>query len=152
MTTAGAVPRPVVIDANVAVKWYVPEVHEAEAKRFLDPGFELHVPDLLFTEFGNIVWKKARLLKAPELTEQDARDIVRHLLSVSLTAHPTALLLTEAVELALGSQRSTVYDCCYLALARTLGCRLVTADRTFYDAHRGGGDAAHLLWVADPIV
>ena len=35
---AGSAPsRPMrlVVDAGVAIKWYVPEVHEAEAKRFL---------------------------------------------------------------------------------------------------------------------
>ncbi len=35
-----------VVDAGVAIKWYVPEIHEREAKRFLDPTYMLHVPEL----------------------------------------------------------------------------------------------------------
>lgn len=64
-------PTNFVVDAGVAVKWYVPEVHEADAKRFLSPVFTLHVPELFFPEFGNIIWKKARLLKTPEISEAE---------------------------------------------------------------------------------
>lgn len=140
-----------VVDAGVAIKWYVPEVHEAEAKRFLDPAYKLHVPELFFPEFGSIVWKKARLLRVPEITEAEGRDIVDLLLGVSLTIHPMAPLLGSAYDIAVGPGRLTVYDCSYLALARSLGCRLVTADRAFYDALKGGHHGSHLFWVADPI-
>jgi hypothetical protein len=44
-----------VVDAGGAIKWYVPEIHEREAKWFLDPAITLHVPELFFPEFGNIV-------------------------------------------------------------------------------------------------
>jgi predicted nucleic acid-binding protein len=147
----GLVRTDLVIDAGVAIKWYVPEVHESEAKRFLDPGYTLHVPDLLFPEFGNIIWKKARLLKVPEITEEEGRKIIELLLSVSFTIHPVAPLLKFAYELALVPKRATVYDCCYLALAIALGCRVVTADRLFYEAYINGPHSAHLLWVADSI-
>jgi predicted nucleic acid-binding protein len=140
-----------VVDAGVAIKWYIPEIHEREAKRFLDPACTLHVPELFFPEFGNIVWKKARLLKAPEITAEEGRDIIDLLLGVSLTVHPMAPLLKAAYQLALGPKRATVYDCCYLALACALRCRLATADRLFYDAFVKGPQGAHLLWVADPM-
>jgi hypothetical protein len=35
-----------VVDAGVAIKWYVPEIHKREAKRFLDPGINLPAPEL----------------------------------------------------------------------------------------------------------
>jgi predicted nucleic acid-binding protein len=140
-----------VVDAGVAIKWYVPEIHEAEAKRLLSPTSTLHVPELFFPEFGSIVWKKARLLKVPELTEEEGRDILRLLLAVDLEVHSMAPLLESAYKIAVGPERATVYDTCYLALALVLGCRLVTADRAFYDALKGGPHGAHLLWVADPI-
>jgi predicted nucleic acid-binding protein len=140
-----------VVDAGIAIKWYIPEIHEREAKRFLDPAYTLHVPDLFFPEFGNILWKKARLLKVPEITAEEGRAIVGLVSSVSLTVHLMAPLLMAAYDLALGRNRATVYDCCYLALASALGCRVVTADRSFYDAFIKGPYGAHLLWVADPI-
>lgn len=44
-----------------------------------------------------------------------------------------------------------VYDCCYLALAGALECRLVTADRPFCEAFINGPHGSHLLWFTDPI-
>jgi predicted nucleic acid-binding protein len=140
-----------VVDAGVAIKWYVPEVHEAEAKRLLDPAYTLHVPELFFPEFGNIVWKKARLLKVPEITVDEGRDILRLVLGVDLKVHPMAPLLEPAYDIAVGPEGATVYDCCYLVLAKLLGCRLVTADRAFHDALKAGPPGGHLLWVADPL-
>ena len=55
-----------------------------------------------------------------------------------------------AFEIALTTGR-TVYDCHYLALAASLGCRLMTADQRLYNALQGGPFAADVLWVADPI-
>ena len=144
-------PTDFVVDAGVALKWYVAEPLEAEAKRLLDPACTLHVPELFFAEFANILWKKARLLKAPELTIDEGRDILGLLAGVPLTAHPMAPLLEAAYDLAIGPERMTVYDCCYLALARAMDCRLVTADRPFYDALVGSPHGRHLHWVADPL-
>ena len=69
----GLVTTDLVIDAGVAIKWYVPEVLEVEAKCVLDPSYSLHVPELFFAEFGNILWKKARILKVPEITVEEGR-------------------------------------------------------------------------------
>jgi predicted nucleic acid-binding protein len=140
-----------VVDAGVAIKWYVPESDDAEARRFLDPGFELHVPELFFPEFGGVIWKKSRALKIPEMTTDEGLDTIRLLLGVTLTTHPMAPLLEAAYEIAVGPERPNVYDCCYLVLAEALGCRLVTADRAFYNALKAGRHGPYLLWVADPI-
>jgi predicted nucleic acid-binding protein len=35
-----------VVDASVGIKWYVPEVYDADAKRLQAPAHELHVPTL----------------------------------------------------------------------------------------------------------
>ena len=40
------------------------------------PGVHPPRPDLFFPEFGNIVWKKARLLQVPEITEDEGRLIL----------------------------------------------------------------------------
>jgi predicted nucleic acid-binding protein len=144
-------PMDLVVDAVVALKWYVPEPYEAEAKRLLDPAYMLHVPELFFAELGNIIWKKARVLSPRELTVEEGREILGLLGEVPLTAHRVGSLLESAYELATGPGRSTVYDCCYLALAVALDCRLVTADRPFYEAQRGGPQGGRLVWVADPL-
>src|SRR5690606_25907867 len=103
--------------------------------------------ELFFAEIGNIIWKKARVLRPAELAAEEGREILGLLREVPLTAHRLGSLLGLAYELASGPGRSTVYDCCYLALAVALDCRLVTADRPFYEAQRGGPHGGRLVWV-----
>ena len=54
-----------VVDSSVVVKWFVPEPYSTEARRILRAyqtgTLTLLVPDLLYAEVGNIVWKKHRL-------------------------------------------------------------------------------------------
>lgn len=47
-----------VVDVTVAVKWFVPESHAISANRLLYEDFDLFAPDLIFLEFGNVLWKK----------------------------------------------------------------------------------------------
>jgi predicted nucleic acid-binding protein len=42
------------------LKWFLPEVHSDAARALLDPAHEFVVPDLLFPEVANAIWKKAR--------------------------------------------------------------------------------------------
>ena len=56
----------VVVDASVAVKWFVPENHSAEALRLLDARFRRHIPVLLHTEVGQTIWKKVYQRKEME--------------------------------------------------------------------------------------
>ena len=134
-----------VVDASIAVKWYVPEIHSTEAERLLDRANELHAPDLIVPEVGSIIWKKFR---RGELTERQGRMIVAAFLDVPVLKYPTTSLLKPAFE---GAVRTalTVYDWTYLALALSLDCQMVTADQKFYKTLRGGPLAASLLWIAD---
>ena len=132
-------------DASIAVKWYVPEIHADAAARLLDPAHELHAPDLILPEFGNILWKKVR---RGEVTADRGRKIIRAFLAVPLLRHPAAPLLEPAFETAIGT-RQTVYDCAYLALSMALACQMVTADERFYKALRPGPLGSSLLCVED---
>jgi predicted nucleic acid-binding protein len=135
-----------VVDASVAVKWYLPEIHEAEAKRVLDPRYALHVPDLFFSEFGNIVWKKALLKR--ELAVDEATEIVARVLTVPMRAHSSATVLASALGIALATRR-TVYDCTYLALAIAVDGWLITADEAFVNAMEDGPFDDKIIRVAD---
>src|SRR5262245_18417393 len=113
-----------VVDASIAIKWYVPEIHSVEAERLLDPAHELHAPDLIVPEFGNILWKK---VGRGELTEAQARKIVEAFIGVPMFKHPASPLLEAAFDGAVQSAQ-TVYDWTYLALAVAFNCPMVSAD------------------------
>ena len=149
MSTAGSPgpsPACLVVDASVVIKWHLAEIHTEAALRLLgDNAPELHVPDLMLPEVGNILWKKTR---RGDLTEEQARGIA-HLVAVApLEIHPSAPLLEAAFEIATRTGR-TVYDSLYVALAVHLACRLVTADEKLYNALKDGPLGAHILWVED---
>lgn len=114
-----------VIDASVAVKWFVSEPHSGEAPALLDPTLTPHAPDLLSAEVSNALWKKPR---RRELTPGEARLVLRGLASVPLEVPPIRQLAAGALDLALDAG-CTVYDAVYLALAVHQDCRLVTADQ-----------------------
>ncbi len=137
-----------VVDASVAVKWYVPEVHDRAAARFLSGATRdlvLHVPDLFFSEFGNIVWKKVR---SGELDSDIAAEIVHAMLRVPKTVHSTEAFLPSALAIAIETER-TVYDSLYLALATFLDCELVTADGRLHRALASTRWASSLRWIED---
>ena len=134
-----------VVDASVAIKWFVREVHAEAAKRLLDPGHELTAPDLIWPEFGNVLWKKRRL---GEITADTARRILLDFQRFPMTTAPVRPLIEAALEIANGLDRS-VYDSLYLALADRTSCRLVTADLKLFNALRSGPLASRALWLED---
>ena len=134
-----------VVDASVAIKWFLPEVHSDAALRLLAQQHTLHAPDLIFSEFANILWKRVR---RSEISRREANATLEGLLAVHLQVQPSQSLIPLALEIACGENR-TVYDSLYLAAAITLQFPLVTADGRFYRALSKGPFSAHLLWVED---
>lgn len=126
-----------VIDASVAVKWYIPENRSPSAVEVLEAAHHgdanLHVPDLFYAEFGNVLWKKVR---RGEIDQREAGRIIRALLRAPLQVHAAKEFLNVAVALAFKSGR-TVYDCIYLALALLLRCELTTGDEKLANAVAG---------------
>ena len=135
----------VVVDASVALKWFVPEIHSEAAHRWLSSGNLLLAPDLLFAEAGNIIWKK---VIRHELDEPEARRVRRGLHQVPLRVFPSRDLAEPALDLAL-ALRCTVYDALYVVLAVTENAFLVSADRKLYDALQGTSLGSYLRWVED---
>ena len=134
-----------VVDASIAVKWFVPESHSEAAYLLLDDAHELLAPDLLLPEFGNIIWKKIRLR---EITRSDGRRIVQALMRVPLALHPSTSLLELGFEIAQWIDR-TVYDSLYLALAVLHDCPMVTADRRLHNVVKRGPLGQNLRWIEE---
>ncbi len=136
----------IIVDASVGVKWFIPEIHAAEARVWRSGPDTLHIPAFFFDlEIANILWKK---IQRGEISRADADLILGQLPALPLTRHPEAPLLTAAFDLANRTQR-TVYDCLYLALAIHLGGRMVTADQKFYNSLAGTPLAPSICWVAN---
>ena len=133
-----------VVDASIAVKLYVPEVHSAHSIRFFSDGHELIAPEFMLAEFGNIVWKKSALLG--ELTEAESKAIVAAAQELPLGYYYTNGLLTDALQIALATKR-TVYDSLYIALADAQGCQLMTDDRKLYESLRSTSLATFLMLI-----
>lgn len=134
-----------VVDASVAVKWFVPEVHSVAAAKLLRRKAVLYAPELILAEFGNILWKKCR---RKEVSPEEAAGILSDFRRAAMTVVPHDGLLDGALEFALSHRRS-FYDSLYLSLAVSLGAPLVTADRAFYDAVAATDRSDLIVWVED---
>ena len=77
----------VVIDASVAIKWVVDEEGSDDAVPLI-VGPALSAPDLLTSECGNILWKKAR---RGELTRDEASLAMNLLARADLNSFPCVL-------------------------------------------------------------
>ena len=139
----------IVLDASVAIKWFVPEDFSSDALRFSSPRFAIHVPGFFAAECGNTIWKK--VFQRHQLNEATGREILECLLSKPMQIHAIEDFTTMTFDIALEVGRSSLalYDFFYLALAIILDCRLVTADRPFFNAIRATRFAAYIIWVTD---
>jgi predicted nucleic acid-binding protein len=122
--------KPLVVDASVAAKWFLPEPDAPAALRLLDGRHRLAAPDLIRAEIGNLAWK---LHTRGALAAQEASDMIEHFLSLPLEIHDSTYLLAPALEIAIATRR-TVYDSLYLALALELDGTVVTADERWLNA------------------
>ena len=121
-----------VVDASVVLKWFLPEVHSDAARDLLQEAHQFVVPDLLFPEAGNAIWKKVR---RGELSSDEAHRLVADIEAAAVESIPTRGLIGDASAIAFASAQ-TVYDCVYLALAVRLETRVITADERFERAIR----------------
>lgn len=136
---------PLVIAASIAVKWFIPEKHSINSLRLLNGGYELLAPDLIFAEFGNVLWKK---WLRQELEAELIAPILADLSRMRLQIAPTAALAEKAASIAVTYRRS-FYDSIYLALAVTTHGRMVTADEKLCNALNGTPLAERILWIED---
>src|SRR5262249_43943374 len=132
-----------VIDATVAVKWYVTEDYTDDAATLLENVHELHAPELILPEFGNILWKKEC---RGEISGPEVRKIIDAFQQVDITLHSHTSLIKAAL-VGASMSRQTVYDWTYLALAVSLSSKFVTADERFFNALQNTSMAKYLTWI-----
>lgn len=132
-----------VVDASVAIKWFLPEIHSEEAILVLKSKQELMAPDFIWAEFGNTLWKK---VNRKEVTVQEASGILKDFMRLPLQTYSSKFLLNSAWKFAHESG-ATIYDSLYLALAKARGCSLVTADKKFYESINKRAADSKIIWI-----
>ena len=122
----------IVVDSNVLAYLYLPGKFTAAAERLLEDDPDWHAPILWRSEFRNIL---TGCLHRGVLTFEHVLAIQREVESL-LDGAEHELDSRHVLELARTSDCSA-YDCEFIALAETLGSRLVTMDRKLLKAFPG---------------
>ena len=119
-----------VIDASVAVKWFVEEENSDFAGHLLESDHDLYAPRLMASEIGNALWRK---VQNGELEFSLAGAKAASISELAVRWTDDEEVCPDALRFALALKRP-MYDCVYLALAHRLGATLVTADIRFVNA------------------
>lgn len=132
----------ITFDASVLIKCFIEEEWSQQASEIAAKAKEIFVPDLVFCEIGNILWKKVnqRLLKA-----DDSMDLLEDILAVrNLKIVPYRILVSSALRLA-HEINCTMYDGMYLAASLHERVPLVTDDKRLYEKAFNAGYNTLLL-------
>ena len=125
----------IVIDASVAAKWFLPdEPFSALALELLRSATvgatNFIVPDLFFSECGNILWKATRRQRLSAEETLAAIQVIGDLQTLTV---PGSTLLERTLQIARTYDR-TFYDSLYIAVAVQQQVVLVTADEKLANA------------------
>jgi predicted nucleic acid-binding protein len=137
----------VVVDASVALKWFVQEEGTPSALSMLVSADALIAPELVIAEMCNAAW---RMSQTGRMTKEQAMIVSAQagrlfhetvsLDSLSVRASQLAFLLDHPA-----------YDCFYLSLAEQRRTEVVTADRRFVAKTRGTAWAGRVVLLADVV-
>jgi predicted nucleic acid-binding protein len=134
----------IVFDASALAKVLLAEDGSIAAKSYFMDTESVIVPDLLYSEVGNVLYKKFR---AGEILADELVFLTSAFQELSLIVHATWEFLPQAIDLAIRMQHNSVYDCIYLALAISCKSPLLTADKAFAEKCRKHGHGDSLLLI-----
>jgi predicted nucleic acid-binding protein len=120
-----------IVDASVAVRWFVPAWYWPSTKTAVQ-GKLLLAPDLILAEAGSAFWKAVR---AGLILRQDAESALERLPQAFDRLIPLTLLHHAAARISFELDHP-IYDCFYLALCEQESQSLVTADKRLASAAR----------------
>jgi predicted nucleic acid-binding protein len=135
----------VVVDANVAVKWFIEQNGSDHARRVQAYRGPLIAPGMLVSEMANGLWRHAMR------GDVHAGDGVAAISALPWWFHELVedhLLAETALTLAIELDYAT-YDCFYLALSRARAAPLVTADKCFINRLDSTAYASNVVHLSD---
>lgn len=117
----------IVVDASVAVKWFILEERRDLARRLFGAGFSRIAPDFLQLEVANVLSRKLR----DGTIERSQCQVAMSALSDGLVAMvPSMIHIGRAFQLS-AQIRHALYDCLYVAVAEAEDATVVTDDEKF---------------------
>jgi predicted nucleic acid-binding protein len=131
----------IIVDASVALKWYVAEPDAPLADAILASAEPLAAPELIVAEVSNAAWRAWRRGQiGAEQQAQISADILNELDRLERLAP----LIQRAAAIAREIDHP-IYDCLYLALSEAQNAPLVTADERLLSKVRGTSFAERTL-------
>lgn len=134
-----------VVDANVATKWFVNQIHSDAAEQVQASRQRLLAPQLLIAEVTDALRKHVR---TNDVTHDQAQAALLTLPKAFSELVPMQALAIRALTMA-GELEHSSYDCFYLALAETRSAQLVTADRRLVNRLASTKYKSHVVHLAD---
>jgi predicted nucleic acid-binding protein len=132
-----------VIDACVAIKWFLPERGHEFAVEIFNNHNNMIAPDLFFIEIDAIITKKVRQ-KLVHL--EDAKKIYDETRNLPIKIIPYLKISDIAFDLSSGLS-ITLYDACYLAVGIEFDQKVFTSDKRFFNGMQNTPFGHHLEYV-----
>lgn len=136
----------IVVDASLAVKWFLPEVGADAAALVLLSDKVIIGPDMLAVEVNATLVRGANMVKA---NRQEAKSSIQRFQDM-IEANDVQLMRSTARQIERSANLAIdlghpLKDCIYLALAMELDCELVTCDAKFAPKAREVWNRVRLL-------
>ena len=132
-----------VIDTSVCIKQFIPDPLSPKVNQLFahlaNPQSEIFVPDLLYVESANTLWKYVR---AGRYDVNVAQANLASLKALPFYVVSTADLMAEAITIGLAYGISA-YDACYVALSEQVDAPLLTLDQKLVRALATASYAIH---------
>lgn len=123
----------VVVDASVALRWFVDSPGTEAALAVLGEQEPVVAPDLVVAEVSHVAWKLAR---SGEISQRHGARIAEGVASCFSGLFAASRLSSRAYALARVLDHP-LYDCLYLALAELEATYVLTTDRRLADKVAG---------------
>lgn len=135
-----------ILDASIAIQFYVPEACSERALAWLTREVDFSVPDIFLVEVAQALLRHCRERR---LTREDLDLAVGDLDQLVQVSFGSGDLVIRALAIAHDLDHR-LHDCMYLALAERLDCALLTADERLVRKVRERAPDLRILSLSDP--